>query len=113
MRTPSHTNVCNFSIFNLILANFNLFLFSAAILEKGLLAFPVPNGIKIGSPMQAGQVSDKHSLIEQLIWIQFIASCKSDHSDWQIYCPRKLSNGKVMMETTPHPVGTEFVLMFG
>ena len=40
-------------------------------------------------------------------------SCKNDHFDWKIYRPRKLSNGKVMMETTPHPVGTEFVLMFG
>ena len=84
-------------------------------MEKGLLAFGKwnQNGIKIGSPMQAGQVSDKHSLIEKLIWIQLIGSCKNDHSDWKIYCPRKLSNGKVMMETTPHPVGSEFVVMFG
>ena len=39
-------------------------------------------------------------------------SFKNDNFDWKIYRPRKLSNGKVMMETTPHPVGTEFVLMF-
>ena len=83
--------------------------------------FPVLNGIKYGlllyRPMQARQVSDKHSLIEQLIWIQFIVS---------IPATRTISTGKiiargnypmenlnVMMESTPHPVGTEFVLMFG
>ena len=37
-------------------------------------------------------------------------SFKNDNFDWKIYRPRKLSNGKVMMATTPHPVGTEFVL---
>ena len=38
--------------------------------------FPVLNGVKYGlllySPMQAREVSYKHSLIEQLIWIQVI-----------------------------------------
>ena len=42
--------------------------------------FPVLNGVKYGlllfRPMQASQVSHKHSLIKQLIWIQFIISCR-------------------------------------
>ena len=31
-------------------------------------------------------------------------SCKNDHFDLTIYRPRKLSNGKILMETTPHLV---------